>query len=368
MASNPNAKAMAVLKRLRSRHNVLIAGVPGCGKSLLMGEVGQMFLGAGKPGYEPSSPVFLPNASVPDVQEWLPSPHCSKRRVFSTAFHQGTKYRDFVRGVIPDLRDGHTGFRVTSGVLYEAAEFARQDDCAALVLIDEINRGPAVQVFGDALVALDSDKRLGSDGQPTVTSQAFRILSDKGEYEEYYLPTDLYLVAAMNQADSSVEPMDVAFLRRWDPYRLEPQRDVLEAYFGLDASSSTVAGPAKQLYRLFVDAWSEVNARLRRGRGPEYMLGHGIVMAPQAAPTAADEASEFVAAAWARVFAHVDEVFFGDVRGAAVTLNIGAGSHPLSLTEHYFGDTPVLELNGDPRPEAGQVAGLLSAVVGSSQE
>ena len=64
--------------------------------------------------------------------------------------------------------------------------------------------------------AFEADKRLGDDGNvvpgKTVTVQ---ILDDKAELINYQLPSRLYILAAMNQADSSVEPMDAAFMRRW---------------------------------------------------------------------------------------------------------------------------------------------------------
>ena len=333
-----------------------------------MGEVARWFKGANTPGYAPSDPVFLPEASSFIVPEWIPSPDCKKRAVFTTAFHQGTKYRDFVRGVIPDLREGESGFTVTSGVLFEAARFASEPGAAALVVIDEINRGPAVQAFGDALVALETDKRLGKDGQRTDMTQSFRILADDGGYEEFSLPYDLYLLAAMNQADTSVEPMDVAFLRRWEPYRIEPDVQVLKSYFRLNSASATSSPSPSAAYALLIQAWQAVNRRLRLGRGPEFMVGHGVLMSADAPPATYSEALNYCASGWGRIFAHIEEVFFGDLRGAAAALAVGASaSHPLQLHEAYFGEMPVLELIGDARPTGAALITLLEAVISGDQ-
>ena len=70
-------------------------------------------------------------------------------------------------------------------------------------IIDEINRGPAVQVFGGAIVAIESDKRLASDGAKLAETQFFEMLDPvSGDVIEYALPHDLYILAAMNQADA----------------------------------------------------------------------------------------------------------------------------------------------------------------------
>ncbi|MFW8194369.1 ATPase, partial [Klebsiella pneumoniae] len=72
------------------------------------------------------------------------------------------------------------------------------------------------------------------DGAPRTETQFFEILDPiSGNVIEYALPHDLYILAAMNQADASVEPLDVAFLRRWEPLRLEPDESILRAYYGL---------------------------------------------------------------------------------------------------------------------------------------
>jgi 5-methylcytosine-specific restriction protein B len=66
-----------------------------------------------------------------------------------------------------------------------------------------------VQVFGGAIVAIESDKRLASDGAKLAETQFFEMLDPvSGDVIEYALPHDLYILAAMNQADASVEPLD----------------------------------------------------------------------------------------------------------------------------------------------------------------
>ena len=111
---------------------------------------------------------------------------------------------------MPDARKGATPgkFRIAEGVLYKASEHARRAGHAALVIIDEINRGPAVQVFGGSIVAMESDKRLGPGGERMPSTQYFELLNPRtGDLIEYAFPESLYLLAAMNQADVSVDTL-----------------------------------------------------------------------------------------------------------------------------------------------------------------
>ena len=75
------------------------------------------------------------------------------------------------------------------------------------------------------------------------------------------------------------------------------------------------------------------------------------------------EASGVVERAWRRIRAHVDEVFFGDVRAAAETLNVRTGTdHPYTLRESFFATAPVVELQGDPYPSGADLYRLLCAI------
>jgi 5-methylcytosine-specific restriction protein B len=377
--SNHSDEAIAILGLLRDRHNVLISGPPGTGKSRLLGEVAKAFEGTA-----PSGPVHVPGAAVPIPKtppkavagsSLLPSPERKNRKVFRTVFHQNSKYRDFLTGLVPVVGEGTSGnattFRIIQGTLYRASEHARTEDGASLLIIDEINRGPAVQVFGGSIVAIESDKRLARDGTARLETQFFEITAPGcGELVEYAIPHHLYILAAMNQADSSVEPLDVAFLRRWTPFRLDPSPAVLRSYFKLPVSRA--AGPLadspnspKDVYEAATQAWIAVNERIRIGRGPEFQIGHGVLMSRGRVAGSVDEALEDVAESWRLIRAHIDEIFFGDVRGIAATLNVAAfDSHPYTLKDSTFADEPRLELEGPAIVTAQAVYSVLRAVAG----
>ena len=350
MPDNPITES--ILKKLKSSKNVLVSGPPGTGKSLLLSDIAAAFLSStpanttnGPPPHNPGAAVPIPAQPTVIKSPNLPGSAKTDRKVFRTVFHQNTRYRDMLNGLAPTV-DAATAkdFKITSGILYRASEHAKKANGASLLIIDEINRGPAVQAFGGSIVAIEADKRLGGDGSPTFKTQTFEIIDpSSGDMIEYALPDDLYILAAMNQADASVEPMDVAFLRRWDAVKLEPSEPVLREFFGLTTKTEELpvdAQNATDVYEAAVQAWTSINSKISLGRGREYQIGHGVLMGtPIDSNDTLQAASEKLSSGWSKVMAHVEEVFFGDLRGFATALNTDNPTitHPIQIKEARFG-------------------------------
>jgi 5-methylcytosine-specific restriction protein B len=381
MASDRSTECMEALRLLELSRNVLISGPPGTGKSRLLAEVAAAFLEGVNTPIENTVPIYSSEAAVPippsevsDPEEATTYPAASKtnRKVFRTVFHQNSKHRDFLTGIIPNvnLQANTSGFRIIKGTLYRASEHAKSNDGASLLIIDEINRGPAVQVFGGAIVAMEPDKRLSADGAPTLYTQFFEIMDPAtGDIIEYALPQDLFILAAMNQADASVEPLDVAFMRRWEPFRLEPNEVALRSYYGLGAATEVlpeIATSATDVFEASSQAWLAINKRIALGRGRDFQIGHGVLMSsPEVESLIAEDAKSNVALGWAKILAHVEEVFFGDLRSIAATLNAldGESKSLFSLVGSTFADELRYTLEGPRVLNAGNIYAVLRSLV-----
>ncbi|MFR7732933.1 MAG: hypothetical protein ACLU7D_05910 [Collinsella sp.] len=78
---------------------MLLTGAPATGKTTLLNLVEQLFISQRR---NDSGSVFGPAAFPLAFEEdggTFPGGNCKNRKVFRTTFHQGTKYRDFVRVV-----------------------------------------------------------------------------------------------------------------------------------------------------------------------------------------------------------------------------------------------------------------------------
>lgn len=303
------------------------------------------------------------------MENWLPSHEKTDRKVWDITFHQGTKHRDFVCGLAPNVQPNGGAFKVVHGPLFHATYHAMEPNAAAMIVIDELNRGPAVAIFGDLITAMENDKRSLPDGSIGAQTRTFSAVDDKGDPTEIALPYHVYLVGSMNEADTSVEPLDVAFLRRWAPYRLHPNELTLRSYFRIPDAVPRPQVPTEpsHVFEAVVGAWTRVNKRIALARGPEFQLGHGVFMEGEAAelPNDLSGALGFAAMTWSRVHRHVSEVFHGDTRGIAATISASEVGNPFQLTEEYFADSPVLKLDGPEEIMADTIYPLLLSIAES---
>lgn len=358
-----------VLELLFSKKNVLIMGAPGTGKSRLINEVANDF----ETGLSPTAlPQLAPNSSIPIPATPVVSPTSyqsmlakQNRKVFRTTLHQNSKYRDFLTGIMPKF-DGSNGYFISEGILYRANEYAKNANSAALLIIDELNRGPAIEVFGGSIVAIESDKRLDDDNNKSPNTQYFEILNPNSrKYEEYALSPHLYILAAMNQADVSVAPLDVAFLRRWQPITLRPDYKVLYDHFGV-STSDTINNPplsSDDVYLAMIRALEKINERIQFGRGVEYQLGQGVYLSTAPLGNSMQDTLKFVAECWMMVYSHIEELFFGDINAIAYVLNCENATSPYHMVEVEFAGESKYILKNDDITDA-NIFDLLLSIIG----
>lgn len=329
-----------ILSLLDRKHNVILMGAPGTGKSRLINEVSEAFLTNTEklttPSHNVGAAVPIPATKKTGMEESFLKK--KNRKVFRTTLHQNSKYRDFLTGIVPSISTAG-GFQISEGILYRANEFAKQEDSAALLIIDELNRGPAVEVFGGSIVAIENDKRLSEDNKMLPTTQTFEIVNPvDGKMIEYAFSSNLYILAAMNQADVSVAPLDVAFLRRWQPYKLRPDYDVVAKKYNISLSQKTPDVPttSQDVIGVAVRALREINRKISIGRGEDYQLGHGVFLSSEPKDNSIDAALEFVLEIWSMIYSHIEELFFGDVESIAFIVRANTVNSPYETLEETF--------------------------------
>jgi 5-methylcytosine-specific restriction protein B len=131
------------------------------------------------------------------------------------------------------------------GPLLSLAHWAGDPGRAALLILDEFNRGNAAAIFGDTLALLDKEKRrqvgggsLGATVDRPYQDRAVQVLPEfaaGGTVDlpaQLSLPSSLSILAALNSSDRSVAPLDAALRRRFSIVRVDPDLDVLSQRLG----------------------------------------------------------------------------------------------------------------------------------------
>lgn len=171
--------------------NILFYGVPGCGKSHMVGKK-----------YESK------------VKE---------EYTIRVVFHPDYTYSDFVGQIMPVLekvenKDGieeeKLQYKFIPGPftrILQLAETYKDQQC--LLIIEELNRGNAPAIFGEIFQLLDRNDDGTSRYGIYNSDIAEKVYGDKNK--SIKLPPNLTIVATMNTSDQNVFTMDTAFQRRW---------------------------------------------------------------------------------------------------------------------------------------------------------
>lgn len=172
--------------------NILLYGVPGCGKSH-------------------------------KVEEEYESKITTEKNKIRVVFHPDYTYSDFVGQLLPVLKEVENAQGVKEEKLqYEfvLGPFTQilktayaEPDQQCLLIIEELNRGNAPAIFGEIFQLLDRNDD-GKSKYSIYNRDISMALYDEPN-KPIKLPHNLTIVATMNTSDQNVFTMDTAFQRRW---------------------------------------------------------------------------------------------------------------------------------------------------------
>lgn len=98
---------------------------------------------------------------------------------------------------------------------YEASQTLIDNNKPYVIVIDEFNRGNVSKIFGELITLLEPDKRKGMRNAESVLLPYSK--------KEFYIPSNVFLVATMNTADRSLDTIDYAIRRRFAFITVKPQ-------------------------------------------------------------------------------------------------------------------------------------------------
>lgn len=181
----PLGQIERLLKRVKSKKNLILQGPPGTGKTWLARRLGYALVG-----------------------------ERDEAKVKSVQFHPNLSYEDFVRGYRPS---GEGKLVTADGIFMNMVNTALADPESNYVLvIEEINRGNPAQIFGELLTLLEDSKR--------HESEAIELTyADQNGERRVYVPENLYVIGTMNLADRSLALVDLALRRRFAFADLKPE-------------------------------------------------------------------------------------------------------------------------------------------------
>ncbi len=207
-----------IVQRVRAE-NILLYGVPGCGKS-----------------------------------HAIKTEYCNNDAYMERAvFHPDYTYSDFVGQILPKTHDGHIEYNFTPGPFTKILKKAHDNpDEIFFLVVEEINRGNAPAIFGDIFQLLDRDDSGCSEYGVSNESIAKYVYED--EDKKIKIPNNLYLLATMNTSDQNVFTLDTAFKRRWTMRMIQNNIDACEfANLQICASGVTWGSFAKTINQLIVE-------------------------------------------------------------------------------------------------------------------
>ena len=348
-----SVEAARVHTALLRHHNVLLYGPPATGKTHLVQSVIDSFTRTTVVVDTSKEHTPLYQASAAVLTRWA-------------TFHQSYSYEDFVVGLRPDPTSSTLKLEAVPGVLLELSEWARTPGKAALLVVDEINRGNVSRIFGEFITLMEPDKRLDKHGAQTERTIAVRLpyirpgMTVHVDYgggvtapvpTPFTMPLNVFTLATMNSVDKSVAPLDAALRRRFHVINLDPDLVDLAVRYGMAGfdPAAALSLPAtitdgKDIKRLALVAVDRINASIAQFLGPEFRLGQWYLRPLFEAADDVPEATSALADLWEHdLLPQLEELFHGRAEQLIELLVLPAAmvDRPEARLEE-LGATPVI--------------------------
>jgi hypothetical protein len=138
----------------------------------------------------------------------------------TTVFHPDMQNSDFIGTLKPAVDGENVTYKFSPGPFAKALCLAyNQPEQNVYLVIEELNRAPAMAVFGELFQLLDREDTGESTYEVDFPSDEFQAWMNQETaifHANIKLPSNFSIYASMNSADQGVYPLDTAFRRRWE--------------------------------------------------------------------------------------------------------------------------------------------------------
>lgn len=246
-ASSPDSQRF--LDALYNYKNIILYGPPGTGKTHMLTELMQSFnANVLFDDLDTEAPFRVTGDNGQSSVKWC-------------TFHPNYSYESFVNGIIPEVVGNDLAFKPSVGPLL-AQSISASEGTKSLLVIDEINRAKADDVFGASMAVLDR-------GSKELVRFTHSFEYEGKVIEGIQASDNMFIVGTMNSLDKSTTPLSAELKRRFITIEIAPNVEVLRCHL---QRNKTIG---EDLITFCCDLMSIVNERIHEYCGKEFELGQG---------------------------------------------------------------------------------------------